>query len=66
MKKIHCTVVVLLMCSMLGSAQFYAWNNLGLVYMQTRQDDLAVSAFQKQIEVNPYDEYAYNNLGRVY
>jgi Flp pilus assembly protein TadD len=44
----------------------YAWNNLGLVYMQTRQDDLAVSAFQKQIEVNPYDEYAYNNLGRVY
>jgi Flp pilus assembly protein TadD len=44
----------------------YAWNNLGLVYMQTRQDDLAVAAFQKQIEVSPYDEYAYNNLGRVY
>src|SRR5262252_8287446 len=44
----------------------FAWNNLGLVYMQTRQDDLAVAAFQKQIEVNPYDEYAYNNLGRVY
>ena len=44
----------------------FAWNNLGLVYMQMRQDDLAVSAFQKQLEVNPYDEFAYNYLGRVY
>lgn len=44
----------------------YAWNNLGLVYLQTRQNDQAIAAFQKQIEVNPYDEYAYNNLGRVY
>ena len=44
----------------------YAWDNLGLVYMQTRRDDLAISAFQKQIEVNPYDEFSYNNLGRVY
>src|ERR1700751_1845604 len=43
----------------------YAWNNLGLIYLQTRQDDQAIAAFQKQIEVNPYDEYAYNNLGRV-
>ena len=31
-----------------------------------RQDDQAIAAFQKQIEVNPYDEFAYNNLGRVY
>ena len=44
----------------------YAWNNLGLIYLQTRQNELAVAAFQKQIEVNPYDEFAYNNLGRVY
>jgi tetratricopeptide (TPR) repeat protein/transglutaminase-like putative cysteine protease len=44
----------------------FAWNNLGLIYLQTRQDELAISAFQKQIEVNPYDEYAYNNLGRAY
>ena len=44
----------------------YAWNNLGLIYLQTRQDDLAITSFQKQIEVNPYDEFAYNNLGRVY
>ena len=44
----------------------YAWNNLGLIYLQTRQDDQAIAAFQKQIDVNPYDEYAYNNLGRVY
>jgi Flp pilus assembly protein TadD len=44
----------------------FAWNNLGLIYMQTRQDDQAIASFQKQIEVNPYDEYAYNNLGRIY
>ena len=31
-----------------------------------RQDDAAISALQKQIEINPYDEFAYNNLGRVY
>jgi Flp pilus assembly protein TadD len=44
----------------------FAWNNLGLVYLAQRQDDLAITAFQKQIEVNPYDEFAYNNLGRAY
>ena len=44
----------------------YAWNNLGLIYLQTRQNEQAVAAFQKQIEVNPYDEFAFNNLGRVY
>ncbi|MGA7752469.1 MAG: DUF3857 domain-containing protein [Candidatus Sulfotelmatobacter sp.] len=44
----------------------FAWNNLGLIYLQVRQDDQAIAAFQKQIEVNPYDEFAYNNLGRAY
>jgi tetratricopeptide (TPR) repeat protein/transglutaminase-like putative cysteine protease len=44
----------------------FAWNNLGLIYLQTRQNELAISAFQKQIEVNAYDEYAWNNLGRAY
>jgi tetratricopeptide (TPR) repeat protein len=44
----------------------YAWNNLGLIYLNTHQNDQAAAAFQKQIELNPYDEYAYNNLGRVY
>lgn len=44
----------------------YAWNNLGLIYLELHQDDQAISSFQKQIEINPYDEYAYNNLGRVY
>ncbi len=44
----------------------FAWNNLGLIYLQMRDSDQAIAAFQKQIEVNPYDEYAYNNLGRVY
>ena len=31
-----------------------------------RQNDDAVAALNKQIEINPYDEYAYNALGRVY
>ncbi|HEV2468675.1 MAG TPA: DUF3857 domain-containing protein [Candidatus Sulfotelmatobacter sp.] len=44
----------------------YAWNNLGLIYLQVRRNDEAITCFQKQIEVNPYDEYAYNNLGRAY
>ena len=44
----------------------FAWNNLGLVYLQMRLDDQAIAAFHKQIDVNPYDEFAYNNLGRVY
>ena len=26
----------------------------------------AIAAYQKQIEINPYDEYAFNNLGRAY
>jgi len=44
----------------------FAWNNLGLIYLQMRESDQAIAAFQRQIEVNPYDEFAYNNLGRVY
>ena len=43
-----------------------AWNNLGLAYFDSRQDDLAANAYRKQIEINPYDQYAYNNLGRIY
>ena len=44
----------------------YAWNNLGLAYLATRDNDAAIAALQKQIEVNPYDEFAYNNMGRAY
>src|SRR5215469_426893 len=44
----------------------YAWNNLGLAYLATRQDSDAIAAFQKAVAVNPYDEFAYNNLGRAY
>ena len=28
--------------------------------------DAAIQALQKQIEINPYDEYAYNALGQAY
>jgi tetratricopeptide (TPR) repeat protein len=44
----------------------FAWNNLGLAYLATRENDAAIAALQKQIEINPYDEFAYNNLGRAY
>ena len=44
----------------------YAWNNLGLLYLATRDNAEAIKCFRQQIEVNPYDEYAYNNLGRAY
>ena len=44
----------------------FAWNNLGLAYLATRENDAAIAALKKQIEINPYDEFAYNNLGRAY
>jgi tetratricopeptide (TPR) repeat protein len=44
----------------------FAWNNLGLAYLATRDNESAIGALHKQIEVNPYDEFAYNNLGRAY
>jgi Flp pilus assembly protein TadD len=43
-----------------------AWNDLGLAYFDSRQDDLAANAYHKQLEINPYDQNAYNNLGRIY
>jgi tetratricopeptide (TPR) repeat protein/transglutaminase-like putative cysteine protease len=43
-----------------------AWNNLGRAHLALRRYDDALAAFQKQIEVNPYDEWSYNNMGRVY
>lgn len=44
----------------------WAWNDLGLAYLDSMQDDQAISSFQKQIEINPYHPYAFNNLGQVY
>jgi tetratricopeptide (TPR) repeat protein len=43
----------------------FAWNNLGLAYLDMQEYDDAIAAFHKQIEINPYDEYSYNNLGRA-
>jgi len=39
---------------------------LAAAYMGMRQNDDAIAALKKQIEINPYDEYAYNALGRAY
>lgn len=43
-----------------------AWNDLGIVYLNNQQDDLAINAFEKQISINSYHYNAYDNLGRVY
>ena len=42
------------------------WNELGIAYLDSKQDDLALAAFQKQTEVAPYHQYAFENIGRVY
>jgi tetratricopeptide (TPR) repeat protein len=42
------------------------WNDLGLAYLDSRQDEEAIKSFQKQIEINAYHPYAFNNLGRIY
>ena len=34
-----------------------AWNNLGRAYVGLRQTDAAIAAYQKQIEINAYDQY---------
>jgi Flp pilus assembly protein TadD len=34
-----------------------AWNYLGLAYLATRDENAAVAALRKQIEINPYDEF---------
>jgi tetratricopeptide (TPR) repeat protein len=43
-----------------------ACTNLGRAHMGLHQTDAAIDAFQKQIDVNAYDLYAYNNLGLAY
>jgi tetratricopeptide (TPR) repeat protein len=43
-----------------------AWMDLGRCYMVLRQTDDAVAAFNKQAELNPYDEYAYGAIGWAY
>src|SRR5204863_3234997 len=43
-----------------------AWMDLGRTYMVVRQTDDAIAAFNKQAELNPYDEYAYGALGWAY
>ena len=35
-------------------------------YYEAQQNELAINAFQKQTEIDPFHQFAYNNLGRVY
>ena len=39
------------------------WDNLGRAYLADSQYQKAADAFKKQIDANPYDEYAYVFLG---
>jgi len=42
-----------------------AWNNLGRALRKQKRYDEARKAFDRQIEINPYDEYAYENRGSL-
>ena len=35
----------------------FAWNNLGRAYIAARRSDDAIAAFDRQIAINPNDEY---------
>jgi tetratricopeptide (TPR) repeat protein len=41
------------------------WNDKGLAQLASNQLDQAEASFRKQIEINAFDEFAHNNLGRV-
>jgi tetratricopeptide (TPR) repeat protein len=43
----------------------WAWNNLGRALRKQKRYDEARKAFDRQIEINPYDEYAYENRGSL-
>jgi tetratricopeptide (TPR) repeat protein len=40
--------------------------NLGLVLAQQRKFDEAITVLREQTKINPFEDYAYNLLGRVY
>jgi tetratricopeptide (TPR) repeat protein/transglutaminase-like putative cysteine protease len=44
----------------------WAWNNLGRAYAALGNNEEAIRAYKKQIDLNPKDQYAYTNLGRAY
>jgi tetratricopeptide (TPR) repeat protein len=41
----------------------WAWNNLGRAQRRLHQPEEALRSFDRQIEINPYDLYAYENRG---
>jgi tetratricopeptide (TPR) repeat protein len=43
-----------------------AGNDLGLAYYDAREDENAIQAYRKQLDVYPFHQFSYNNLGRVY
>jgi Tfp pilus assembly protein PilF/transglutaminase-like putative cysteine protease len=47
------------------SGHKWAWNNLGRALRKQSRYEEAKKAFDRQIEINPYDEYAYGNRGAL-
>src|SRR5205807_2182902 len=41
-------------------------NNMGRVFLNMGMPDSAIAAFKRQADLNPYDQYAFNNLGLAY
>ncbi len=45
---------------------FYAYNNMGMVYFKTGQNDKALEAYKKALEINPDFSMTLNNIAQIY
>lgn len=46
--------------------QYFAWNNLGTLYYDTKEYDSAIPVFQQVLKLNPEYKDGHNNLGTIY
>ena len=45
---------------------FYAYNNLGMVYSQMQEKDKALNSYEKSLSINPTFPMTLNNIGSLY
>ena len=45
---------------------FYAYNNLGMVYSQMEENDKALNAYEKSLSINPAFPMTLNNIGYLH
>jgi len=45
---------------------YFAWNNLGTLYYDKQEYDLAIPVFRRVLEINPEYKDGHNNLGTIY